>query len=100
MCPQNRITPRYGTWNGRVCKVAMTLVGHRTEAMYRRYDIVTDGDLHDAAIRINSAATVTKTVTVDRPIGRWLGQLTEERKSLANRGKEVVDQRGVEPLTS
>ena len=40
-------------------KVAMTLVGHRTEAMYRRYDIVTDGDLRDAAAKINSAATVT-----------------------------------------
>ena len=47
-------------------KVAMTLVGHRTEAMYRRYDIVTDGDLHAAAAKINSAAMVTKTVTVDR----------------------------------
>ena len=47
-------------------KVAMTLVGHRTEAMYRRYDIVTDGDLHDAAAKIESAATVTKTVTINR----------------------------------
>ncbi len=37
-------------------KVAMTLVGHRTEAMYRRYDIVTDADLHAAAVKLNAAA--------------------------------------------
>ena len=47
-------------------KVAMTIVGHRTEAMYRRYDIVTESDLHAAAVKLNSAAsTVTKSVTVD-----------------------------------
>ena len=37
-------------------KVAMTLVGHRTEAMYRRYDIVTDADLHAAAVKLNAVA--------------------------------------------
>ena len=37
-------------------KVAMTLVGHRTEAMYRRYDIVTEADLHEAANKLNAAA--------------------------------------------
>ena len=45
-------------------KVAMMIVGHRTEAMYRRYDIVTESDLHAAAVKLNAAATVTKTVTV------------------------------------
>ena len=40
-------------------KVAMTLVGPRTESMYRRYDIVTDSDLH-------AAAKVTESVTIDK----------------------------------
>ncbi len=43
-------------------KVAMAMVGHKTESVYRRYDIVTDSDLHAAAAKIN-AAMVTKTVT-------------------------------------
>ena len=45
-------------------KVAMLIVGHRTEAMYRRYDIVTESDLHAAAVKLNTAAVVTKSVTV------------------------------------
>ena len=47
-------------------KVAMALVGHRTESMYRRYDIVTDSDLHAAAVKLNTAAKVTKSVTIDK----------------------------------
>ena len=34
-------------------KVAMAMVGHKTESVYRRYDIVTDSDLHAAAARLN-----------------------------------------------
>ena len=37
-------------------KVAMAMVGHKTESVYRRYDIVTEGDLHAASARINAAA--------------------------------------------
>ena len=37
-------------------KVAMAMVGHKTESVYRRYDIVTDSDLHAAAAKINVAA--------------------------------------------
>ena len=44
-------------------KVAMAMVGHKTESVYRRYDIVTDSDLHAAAAKLN-AATVTVSVTV------------------------------------
>ena len=47
-------------------KVAMAIVGHRTEAMYRRYDIVTESDLHAAAVKLNTAAVVTKSVTVTK----------------------------------
>ena len=32
-------------------KVAMLIVSHRTEAMYRRYDIVNESDLHAAAVK-------------------------------------------------
>ena len=46
-------------------KVAMAMVGHKTESVYRRYDIVTESDLHAAAATLN-AATVTKTVTTGR----------------------------------
>ena len=45
-------------------KVAMLIVGHRTEAMYRRYDIVTESDLHAAAVKLNTAAVVTRSMTV------------------------------------
>ena len=35
-------------------KVAMAMVGHKTESVYRRYDIVTDSDLHAAAAKLNA----------------------------------------------
>ena len=48
-------------------KVAMSMVGHKTESVYRRYDIVTDADLHEAADKLNrSIKTVTKSVTMGR----------------------------------
>lgn len=34
-------------------KVAMAISGHKTESIYRRYDIVADRDLTDAAARMN-----------------------------------------------
>ena len=37
-------------------KVAMAMVGHKTESVYRRYDIVTDSDLHAAAAKVNAAS--------------------------------------------
>ena len=46
-------------------KVAMSMVGHKTESVYRRYDIVTESDLHAAAATLN-AAMVTVSVTVGR----------------------------------
>ena len=48
-------------------KVAMSTIGHKTESVYRRYDIVTDADLHEAADTLNrSIETVTKSVTTGR----------------------------------
>jgi integrase len=44
--------------------VAMAMTGHKTESVYRRYDIVSERDLHDAAGRIDRAAG-HKTGTLD-----------------------------------
>lgn len=38
-------------------KVAMQMVGHRTESIYRRYHIVAESDIHDAGARLDAAAT-------------------------------------------
>ena len=53
-------------------KVAMAMVGHKTESVYRRYDIVTDGDLHEAAERLNRvrrSARAAKAIATIRPGG-------------------------------
>jgi integrase len=49
---------------------AMAMVGHKTEAIYRRYAIVDAGALRDAAAKIDQAAgTVAGTVGADRAKG-------------------------------
>lgn len=47
---------------------AMKLTGHKTESVYRRYAIVAESDLRDAARKLDEAAkkltgTITGTVT-------------------------------------
>jgi len=41
--------------------VAMKMVGHKTEAVYRRYAIVSESDLHDAARKLAALPTGTFT---------------------------------------
>ena len=41
----------------------MAMVGHKTEAIYRRYAIVDAGALRDAAAKIDAANSVTGTMT-------------------------------------
>jgi integrase len=53
--------------------VAMKMTGHKTEAVYRRYAIVSESDLHEAAIKLGGSserASGTKTGTVQelRPV--------------------------------
>ena len=46
------------TWSGPASSrsVAMELVGHRTEAVYRRYAIVAESDLREAARKLDATA--------------------------------------------
>ena len=37
-------------------RVAMTLTGHKTRSVFERYNIVSDGDLRDAARRLDALA--------------------------------------------
>ncbi len=39
-------------------RVAMTMTGHRTRAVFERYNIVSEGDLTDAARRLDEAAGI------------------------------------------
>jgi len=41
---------------GVLSSVAMKMVGHKTEAIYRRYAIVSDADLQDAAKKLAAAS--------------------------------------------
>ena len=36
--------------------VAMKMTGHRTDSVFRRYDIVSAGELRDAAARLDAAS--------------------------------------------
>jgi hypothetical protein len=53
-------------------KMAMEISGHKTESVYRRYDIVSQQDMKLAAAKmenylkgLKSRATTTKTTTVE-----------------------------------
>jgi integrase len=50
-------------------RVAMQMTGHRTRDVFERYNIVSPGDLQDAAKRLGDAfakRTVTTSVTIDQ----------------------------------
>lgn len=41
-------------------QVAMRLVGHRTESIYRLYAIVSESDVHEAGASLDAIASTTK----------------------------------------
>jgi hypothetical protein len=46
----------------------MQIAGHKTRSIFDRYHIVSDGDLQEAAKRLDAAftsQTMTKTMTID-----------------------------------
>ena len=45
--------------------IAMSITGHRTESVYRRYDIVSDRDLKQAATKLESYIGEKRTDTED-----------------------------------
>ncbi len=56
----------------------MQLTGHRTRDVFERYNIVSEGDLREAAKRLGESfagRTVTSSVTADQP-SQSEGQLT------------------------
>lgn len=54
----------------------MKLTGHRTEAVYRRYAIVSEGDLHDAARKLAALERAPGTFT-----GTFSPSSTEARQA-------------------
>jgi hypothetical protein len=45
--------------------IAMQMTGHKTKAIYYRYDIINEGDMDEAAKKLNGQAE-TKTKSNDR----------------------------------
>ena len=42
-------------------RVAMMLTGHRTRSVFERYNIVSDGDLRDAARKLDAVPETSRT---------------------------------------
>ena len=60
-------------------RVAMAITGHKTRAVFERYHIVSDGDLREAARRLERAMTAqTATTLATHPSASELQQFSIE----------------------
>jgi hypothetical protein len=41
-------------------RVAMRMTGHKTPSVFQRYNIVSDGDLREAAVKLNQADSIPR----------------------------------------
>lgn len=57
--------------------VAMQMTGHKTRSVFDRYDIVSQGDLNDAARKLDEMEMVTKTVTIGDSGSQTIAQVVE-----------------------
>ena len=75
-------------------RVAMTITGHKTRAMFDRYHIVSPGDLQEAARKLTGTVRA-QTPPVEGGAGAGERSLTAGGKS----GKGLVRLTGFEPVT-
>jgi integrase len=78
-------------------RVAMQMVGHRTESIYQRYHIVAESDIHEAGARLDAAAT-GKPVTTKLVQFRNQGRTGKQKnRRIAESLRKLVPEVGIEP---
>jgi hypothetical protein len=61
--------------------VAMRRSGHKTDNIFRRYDIVSETDLREADAKVAAYLAASREPSVNRQYGRHVVALSEQRGS-------------------